>query len=181
MSTFEQYSANIPLFFPSKRFLSTLLAEQKVFFFGPYMKEKYPAKLESALGSNWIAYWLDKADYYQTDKMRFLTYYDSFEELADLLQTTDTEWISAQMEAWNRRRQANALQKWYRLIKPHYRPPSYKAVEGIGQINMSSELGRKIHQLCLTPRFKWFLEIGTWNGEGSTTCIYECIDDQRGQ
>ena len=43
---------------------------------------------------------------------------------------------------------------------------------GIGQINLSSNFGKKLHDLAKDTLNKTFVEIGTWNGLGSTMCIY---------
>jgi hypothetical protein len=43
---------------------------------------------------------------------------------------------------------------------------------GIGQINLSSKFGKKLHDLAKDTLNKTFVEIGTWNGLGSTMCIY---------
>ena len=180
MSIFEQYSANIPLFFPTKRFLKERLSEKKMDFNGPYMKQNYPTKLEPALGVNWIDFWLDRADYYNEQEMKFITYFDSYEELSHQLKAVDTAFISKQMQSWNRVRQGEALRKWNALIKPHFKPNQYRPVKGRGQINMASEIGQQIYQLALNPRFQTFLEIGTWNGEGSTVCLMNGLMKREG-
>jgi hypothetical protein len=42
-----------------------------------------------------------------------------------------------------------------------------------GQIQMSQAFGQCIAKVAADPRFTRYLEIGTWNGRGSTYCIYE--------
>ena len=46
-------------------------------------------------------------------------------------------------------------------------------VENTGQIQVNSRFGRCIINYASDPRFTRFLEIGTWNGQGSTCCFYE--------
>jgi hypothetical protein len=44
-----------------------------------------------------------------------------------------------------------------------------------GQINMNTAFGREIARIASDPRYLTFCEVGTWNGDGSTRCIYEGI------
>lgn len=44
---------------------------------------------------------------------------------------------------------------------------------GIGQINMDSKIGQSLASLASLPTVKTLLEVGTWNGLGSTKCIIE--------
>jgi hypothetical protein len=46
-------------------------------------------------------------------------------------------------------------------------------VENTGQIQLSSTFGQWIASYARDPRFTRYLEVGTWNGRGSTCCIYE--------
>jgi hypothetical protein len=43
----------------------------------------------------------------------------------------------------------------------------------IGQVSMDSALGRALFSMAKSPKNRTFLEIGTWNGRGSTHCIVE--------
>ena len=45
----------------------------------------------------------------------------------------------------------------------------------VGQINRGSQLGEVIYDMCNQNDIKNIVEIGTWNGMGSTKCIYESI------
>lgn len=47
----------------------------------------------------------------------------------------------------------------------------------LGQINLNSSLGNYIYTLCKNPKIKIIVEIGTWNGYGSTKCILDAIED----
>lgn len=42
-----------------------------------------------------------------------------------------------------------------------------------GQISMDTEMGQFLSELACDERNRRFLEIGTWNGLGSTRCFYE--------
>lgn len=44
-----------------------------------------------------------------------------------------------------------------------------------GQINKGSFIGEKIYQLSQIKEFKNFVEIGTWNGQGSTKCFMAAL------
>ncbi len=171
MSVFEQYSANVPLFFPTKRFLKEQIQKETINFNGPYSRQDYAPRLTAAVGPNWVDFWLDRADYYDTDNMKYITYFDNFEDLKEILATVDTDAISNDMTAWNYQRQRAALEKWKELIDKSYQPAHFKMIDGVGQINMQSQLGQKLLEIALNPRFQTYLEIGSWNGEGSTVCL----------
>jgi hypothetical protein len=47
----------------------------------------------------------------------------------------------------------------------------------IGQINRGSQLGDIIYDMCKQDDIKTIVEIGTWNGMGTTKCIYDSIVD----
>ena len=49
------------------------------------------------------------------------------------------------------------------------------AKSGIGQINTNALFGNIIKELCLNQTNKTFLEIGTWNGLGSTKCFIDSL------
>jgi hypothetical protein len=44
-----------------------------------------------------------------------------------------------------------------------------------GQINRGSFLGEQIFKYSLDPKYKNYVEIGTWNGQGSTKCFMDGI------
>lgn len=52
-----------------------------------------------------------------------------------------------------------------------------------GQVNRGSFLGDNLEALGQNPKFKSYVDIGTWNGEGSTKCLMDGIltrqDDSR--
>jgi hypothetical protein len=50
-----------------------------------------------------------------------------------------------------------------------------------GQVNRGSKLGEIIYNLCLQDDVKNIVEIGTWNGMGSTKCIYDAISEKKGE
>lgn len=44
-----------------------------------------------------------------------------------------------------------------------------------GQINRGSRLGDKIYGICRQSDVKTIVDVGTWNGMGSTKCIYDAV------
>lgn len=44
-----------------------------------------------------------------------------------------------------------------------------------GQIELGTARGNAIYKSCLDPEVKTIVEIGTWNGRGSTACVLEAI------
>lgn len=45
----------------------------------------------------------------------------------------------------------------------------------MGQVNPDSEFGRAIIQVATSDNLRTFCEVGTWNGQGSTQCLYNGI------
>jgi hypothetical protein len=43
--------------------------------------------------------------------------------------------------------------------------------EEAGQILPSSEMGQYLYKIALMPYYKYFLEVGTWKGNGTTRCV----------
>ena len=44
-----------------------------------------------------------------------------------------------------------------------------------GQVNRGSLFGEKIYQYSSNKNFKNFVEVGTWNGQGSTKCFMDAL------
>jgi hypothetical protein len=51
----------------------------------------------------------------------------------------------------------------------------------VGQVNRGSKLDEIIYNLCLQDDIKNIVEIGTWNGMGTTKCIYDAISEKKGE
>ena len=49
----------------------------------------------------------------------------------------------------------------------------------LGQINLGTERGQIIKDLASMPTVRTIVEIGTWNGYGSTQCVLEGIKDKK--
>ena len=125
MSIFEQYSCNIPLFFPSKNFLYQLIKENKIKLQSKYSKI-YPITFKNPLQNNKdFSFWVERADFYDIENMKYITYFDSIEHLNYLLKNSNYTQISKNMENHNKLRKKQCLKKWKQLIKKVF-PESIK-------------------------------------------------------
>lgn len=104
MSIFEQYSANVPLFFPTKRFLREMQTLKSVY--GPL----HP-NLRVCADMNW---WIERADYYD---LPHIIYFDNEEELNEKIKTLDFQQISKNMETHNNFRKERVYQQWREVIE----------------------------------------------------------------
>lgn len=126
MSIFEQYAANIPLFFPSYWFLKTL---RESFYAQGVMSELSfnqvwglppgsaiacdPATDPNRFDNNEIMMdWAKYADFYDAENMPHLQYFDSFPHLEQLLNTVDLAQVSARMRAFNAGKHEKILNAW---------------------------------------------------------------------
>lgn len=125
MSLFEQYSANVPLFVPTKEFLFRLhtLYPNSILCHLSFLREpdflskpRPPEDLNSVLNPDIVKRWIEWADYYDTENMPHIQYFNSFEDLARLLREVNCAEISKKMEAHNRIRQAIVFQKWQNIL-----------------------------------------------------------------
>jgi len=122
MSIFEQYTANIPLFFPSLLFLQELLLGNKIDFTGPYSNFGPSPELSAVLKGNpkWIEFWIPFSDYYDTTNMPYITYFNSVDDLLKLLEETtltDLQNINAKMAMFNQERKARARREWTETLQ----------------------------------------------------------------
>ena len=121
MSIFEQYSANIPLFFPSKTFLMQLQIEypeailSEVSYVGN--KPTIPGDLNNTNDRNVIKAWIDFADFYDEENMPYIQYFDSFTDLIHKLQTADLKEISQKMKEHNVKRKQMVYEKWEKVMQ----------------------------------------------------------------
>ena len=128
MSLFEQYTECIPIFLPTKDFMMKLYVEDKVlehysnFKLGrndpgsvaPYNYTYDPNQFDDLES---VRHWLDFADYYDTELMPHITYFDSFEDLDRLVKTVDFKGISNKMMIANINRQRIVYGKWEETLK----------------------------------------------------------------
>ena len=124
MSIFEQYSANVPLFFPSKNLLKSMIKNNEVKMNCLYHKLfgdcSYLQKMDPCLGKDkWIDFWIDKADYYDEENMKYITYFNNKDELNEIIKNIDIDEIneiSLKMNIHNQNRKKLVYEKWENII-----------------------------------------------------------------
>ena len=189
MSIFEQYSANIPLFFPSKKYLHELIKN------GHTLKSRYNKhtdnnnyhdNLNECLNDNsWLNFWINNADYYDENNMKYIIYFDNNTHLIDLIKNTNTNILSEKMKEHNTIRKKDVYNSWKNIFdKVFFQENTFWDnndlngfiscnSQNIGQISLNNELGKFLFSFALDLNINNFLEIGTWNGLGSTKCFIE--------
>ena len=130
MSTFEQYMAGIPLFFPTKRYLLEMFLQdvpvlhqiswqQSVKNGKPQSIVPHPFNFDpnNYRDYNCVRDWLNLADYYGDD-MRCIRHFDSLEERDELLSLSvgDLTDISMEMLSHNEDRIENVYTKWEEVL-----------------------------------------------------------------
>ena len=125
MSIFEQYSANVPLFFPSKRFLFALhkqfpdkvLGELSFYQVNKLDSSGLAPDDPNNIGKDEVVKgWIDLADYYDELNMPYIQYFDSFEHLESLLREVDCRAISEKMRVFNQQRIDRAFGEWEKVL-----------------------------------------------------------------
>lgn len=107
MSIFEQYSANVPMLFPSKKLLKKLIRDgyhRMNSVYGPYETQD-------------IEWWIDRADFYDQENMPHIIYFDNEDDMNEKIQTVDFNQVSNQMESFNRMREQAVKDKWETLLQ----------------------------------------------------------------
>jgi hypothetical protein len=90
MSLFEHYTSCIPLIIPTKRLLKKISScLQTLSIYG--------------MNGN-INEWIENADFYDTENMPYITYFDSLQQLQLILQVLDCKKIHMQMVEHNKKR-----------------------------------------------------------------------------
>jgi hypothetical protein len=126
MSLFEQYSANIPLFFPSKDFLYFLRKKNpsailnEVSFFWMFKAQMPPTdlgNLNNMNDPNVLKFWVDSADFYDVENMPYIQYFQSFTHLKKLLRSVDTQQISKKMQEHNAKREKRVFEQWKQVLE----------------------------------------------------------------
>ena len=130
MSVFEQYSSNIPLFFPSLDFLTKLYNSNNYNIFSEIsfykMHNFYPKSVvdnksnfdpnnfvnESIIKT--LASW---SDFYDDNWMPYIQKFNSFEHLFELINSVNFMEISKNMEKFNITKRENVKRLWKDLIE----------------------------------------------------------------
>lgn len=132
MSIFEQYTANIPIFVPTKRHLLSMYFDEKIDVLGQWCWNKTCGRAPGSLiewpdknlpdpndynSRETLSAWLDLADYYDTEWMPHIQYFDSLEHLDHLLATVNLGDISQKMAMANESRRQRVYMKWHKILK----------------------------------------------------------------
>jgi hypothetical protein len=123
--------ANVPLFYPTKRYLLELIFENKLeVMHHTSWNQLFKRSSKSAIPFNAafdpnnysdkesVEYWLQFADFYNEDQFPFITYFDSFEDICainDMSQDRLNE-ISLNMQMANKRRKELVLSQWGSIL-----------------------------------------------------------------
>lgn len=125
MSVFEQYSANVPLFFPSKEFLLYLHKEYSKrilseLSFYQVMRERPPSIIgnpDNINNKDILNLWINNADFYDMDNMPYIQYFDNFSHLENLLTSANLKAISENMKKFNEVRKARVYEQWKAVLE----------------------------------------------------------------
>lgn len=123
MSLFEQYSAGVPLFLPSREFYVQCIEDGSMSFGSIYSSQHDPGILESSglpsdLKSALVSrdFWLDRADFYDSNNFKYIRFYSSRENLVEQI----TSFVDADREArlaWVAQRAVRVYKAWRALFQ----------------------------------------------------------------
>lgn len=108
MSIFEQYTGNIPLLFPTPEFVIELYSK------GLSLKQ-------ISWNDNKLIdlEWIKLADFYQEEWMPYITYFSSFNDLKEKVDTIDTNQISNNMKEFNIIRKQKIYDLWKNILNQY--------------------------------------------------------------
>lgn len=123
MSIFEQITAGIPLFFPTRRFYIECIQNGKMVLNTRYGKNKIISEVYDFYKS--LDLWLDNADYYVNDEtpktLKYLYYYDSFEDLVKQIESfEESDEIRIKRNEWLQERKSLIFESWRTIINVVY-------------------------------------------------------------
>lgn len=124
MSIFEQYTANVPMFFPSKKNLYRMTMDNMALteisysqVFGTkqksivHYKDMDPNKISNELINKSI----ELSDFYNDD-MKYLLYFNDIDDLKNKIKNIDTNEVSIKMSEHNVVRKENIYKNWKKII-----------------------------------------------------------------
>jgi len=130
MSLFEQYTSNIPLFFPSHKFLSQL---RETFFRNGVLSELSWNQIHGLESKSYIVddkndpnnfldnqimmEWAKLSDYYDQENMPYIQYFNSFDHLKKILKDTNLDIVSQKMKKHNNFRKEMVYDRWKTILK----------------------------------------------------------------
>jgi len=129
MSIFEQYTANIPLFFPTYEFMKELrgkyyrngvlseLSWNQVFKYPSYSILGTMPDPNDYTNNNVMMELVKDADFYDEENMPFLQYFNSLEDLEVKLATANLQEIASNMKGHNEKRRTQVYEQWQTLLE----------------------------------------------------------------
>lgn len=129
MTIFENYTSNMPLLFPSKTLMKQLITNHPTEVLCETtwtqtwnLEPKSPIKPGPNDPNNFadvdnFMKWVEYADFYDTEWMPHITYFDSFEQLRDTLSTLHARDISEHMKTANVTRREKVYNLWNNVIQ----------------------------------------------------------------
>lgn len=130
MSIFEHYTANIPLFCPSKEFMKLLYSKHNNFVLSELtwnktknLKQGSRIDCERERDPNMydnyeiMNKWIELSDFYNTEWMPYIVYFDSFEDLEQKMKTVNLEEVSNNMKEFNVIRKQKIYDKWNKVLE----------------------------------------------------------------
>mgnify|MGYP003643928005 CR=1 FL=1 len=130
MSIFEQYTSNIPLFFPNHDFLKDLRARygQNGVMSELSWNQVFNHSSNSSIfvglddpnnykNNDMMMCWTKLADFYDKENMPHIQHFGSIEHLSHLIDTIDTDEVSEKMRLHNIVRRKDVYDKWQNVLK----------------------------------------------------------------
>jgi hypothetical protein len=123
-SSLEQYTANVPLFFPSKKHIKELFYQGTALTELTFYKINHKQEPDDLNNPNSLRNpaildkWIDSCDYYTTSDggVKYVQYFDSPSHLEHLLRTVNLQEISNNMAKDNILRKEYVYEQWKRVI-----------------------------------------------------------------
>jgi hypothetical protein len=129
MSMFEYYTANIPLFCPSIKFMVELfqkypnhiltdLTWNRIFGMRPKSIIDCDVNNDPNRYDNLeiITKWIEYSDFYNQESMPHIVYFDSFDDMYFKLKTTNLNEVHDRMKKYNETRKIDIYNKWEKIL-----------------------------------------------------------------
>lgn len=129
MSIFEHYTANIPLFFPSKKYIMELyqtfgqvvlseLTWNRIFHLAPGSIIECDRSNDPNDYNNLeiMERWVDYSDFYNQDSMPYIVYFDSPDDLLYKLESTNLSEVSENMSNFNKLKKVKVYDEWNKIL-----------------------------------------------------------------
>jgi hypothetical protein len=129
MSIFEYYNANIPLFCPSKSLMNSLYKDYRSHVLSELtwrgtFNQPPGSVIDCDRGNDPNDYnnidimskWIEYSDFYNEEWMPYITYFNTFDELNNVLNNTDLSIISSNMKEFNIVRKDRIYDMWKKIL-----------------------------------------------------------------